>query len=175
MWQQQINQAWQWLQAGRLSAAHDLLRSLYEQAKPADDPPRLLSVIGKWAHVLLDMGQCQAAMDLYAEAIDLAQDQNDDAQLGYYLRHQADAMRIDDPEAALAVYHEALACLDSKAEPLAWANALRGRALSLEHTGQWQLAVADWQQALAVYAASGIAEGVSEATDKIKSLQAQRP
>ena len=173
---QQIAKAWQWRGQGKTVEALELLSALYQQARRSDDQAALLAVAGKLAHVLTDLEQLEEADELYRQAVQVSQQQNDDCQLAYYLRHQADLWRRQGRGGETRdAYQQAIRLIRSCGgeDSLELANAQRGLALWEEQHGQPEQALPLWQTVQVTYARFGVQAGVEEANQYIKLLTPQ--
>ena len=122
---------------------------------------RALKALGQ---IERDMGQGEAALLLYDEAVTLCRAEADPLLLAHTVRHVADihrnAGRLTEAE---PLYDEALALYrGQQPNPLDLANTLRPLGLLLEATGRREEAKLLWEEARVLYAAAGVEAGVAE-------------
>jgi tetratricopeptide (TPR) repeat protein len=143
------------------------------EARASGDPRALARALKGSARIHRDQHELQVALEEYLEAgklcshgaapLDLAHTLR---QIGEIHRHEG---RFADAEAA---YAEALTLGHNHPETskLELANTFRGIALLKEARGEKSAAREAWQEAMALYEATGIAAGIEEARNRLAEL-----
>ncbi len=122
-----------------------------------------------------DLGRGAAAWPFYEEAVALSREDGEPLALAHSARHLGDlhreAGRLDQ---AGTCYDEALRLYRAQEETdrLDLANAIRPLAILREATGDAAAARGLWAEARDLYAAAGIAAGVTECTARLARLDA---
>ena len=157
-------------------ARHDLLEAL-ALSRQANDRRALIHTLKALGQIERDLGQGDAALPLYEEAVYLCREEADPLLLAHTIRHLGD-IHLDAARPALAepCYHEALALYRAHKQtlPLDLANAVRPLAILKDDAGQVAEARQLWQEARDLYASVNIAQGVAESSRRL-ALLANRP
>lgn len=134
------------------------------------DLARTLKVLGQ---IERDLGNPDAALPLYEEAVAIYCRQSDAPALAHTIRHLGDVHRdLGHFEAAESNYREALAIYRDhpEADALDLANATRGLAILTFDTGKDEEAKALWREALDLYASVNVQAGVDESSRRLALL-----
>lgn len=132
---------------------------------------RTLKALGQ---IERDMGQTEAALSLYQEAVVIYRSEPDALALAHTIRHVADIQRnLGRNLLAEPNYREALAIYRShpEADALDLANAIRGLAILTFDSGRNnEEARALWQEARDLYASVNVQAGVNESSRRLALL-----
>jgi tetratricopeptide (TPR) repeat protein len=169
-----IDAAWRARRDGRHQEAERGLRDAIDASLRPGDERRLVSALGKLAHVLRDLGRHDEALPLSEEAVRASQAAGDPMLLAHTVRHLGDlhreAERLSEAEHC---YDEALTLYRAAASPdaLDFANALRPAALLKVSQGQMPQARALLSEARALYEKAGTDAGVDECARHLAQLE----
>lgn len=142
---------------------------------PGEPATMLAKALEGAGQIESDLGNAEAALDLYRQAVELYRGNGTPLELAHCVRHVGDILRrLQRAEESAACYEETLALYgrEEQAPPLDLANAARGYALLEEQRGRAAEAVAQWQQAVELYRQTGIEAGVAEGEKRIARLTA---
>lgn len=125
------------------------------------------------AHLAMDLGDLAAAEEGWRQAVEVLRSTGEPLQLAHKIRHLGDLeMARGNLDEAARHYSEALALHreHSDQHSLDYANVVRRVAIIAERRAEAAEARARWAEARELYAALGVAEGVSEAEGRIEAL-----
>lgn len=126
------------------------------------------------AHVAMDLGDLDAAEEGWREAVEVLRSTGEPLQLAHTIRHLGDLeMARGNLGEAARHYSEALALHreHSDQRSLDYANVVRRVAILAEKRAEMVEARARWLEARETYAELGVAEGVSEADERLKAME----
>jgi len=162
--------AWQARREGRHGDAERSLLEAIAVSREAGLRIDLIQALKALAHVARDLGQIERALPLYEEAVTLSREEGDALLLAHTVRHLGDLHReASRDKEARRCYQEALFLYQtaSNVPPLEFANALRPAAILTEAEGDFEAARQLWSEALRLYQAAGVREGVEECERRI--------
>jgi tetratricopeptide (TPR) repeat protein len=158
----------------RLADARGLFAAAVATSRQSGEPPSMLAKALEGAgQIDRDLGDSEAALKLYRQAVELYRAHGTPLELAHCVRHVGDILRnLRRPEESAACYQEALTIYRREEQGflLDLANANRGFALLEEQRGHAAEAVALWQQARDLYRQTGIEAGVAEGEKRIAQL-----
>ncbi len=131
---------------------------------------RALPGLGQIERDLEDTGN---ALAHYSEAAELHRAQGNSRRLAHTVRHIADIhLDAGELEQAGPLYEEALEIYtnDPAAQPLDFANCIRGFAIFNEKSGSKEKALLLWKEAQGLYEAVGVEAGVQESAQRAAAL-----
>jgi tetratricopeptide (TPR) repeat protein len=160
----------------RLADARGLFAAAAATSRESGEPPPMLARALEGAgQIESDLGDSEAALDLYRQAAELYRLHGTPLELAHCVRHVGDILRrLERAEESATCYEEALAIYrrEEQAPLLDVANAVRGFALLEEQRGHAAEAIALWRRALELYRQTGIEAGVAEGEKSIARLTA---
>ncbi|MBO6574670.1 MAG: VOC family protein [Rhodothermales bacterium] len=166
--------AWAARREGNTPLAGELLKQA-ETLGRRDDSPLLSAVITRQAHLAEDEGRSRERLRLAEEAVREARRHGQPTAVAHALRHHAQALADENPDAARTPSEEALQLYDDH-DPGSpdHANALRAGAIIQAACGQVRAAIRLWLRARALYGGFGVSAGVQEADHHLHALTVLR-
>ena len=167
-----LKEVWSLRGQGRYEAAGRLLAET-EKHCAADDHLSLGRIFHIYMQFECDHKRWKKAMEYSEKSLTYYHQSGNLERVAQSLRHQADILRnLDALDRSERLYRRSLDIYRSEFANRQGdlANALRGYALLLEALGKIDVSIGTWQEVKEIYASVGIAEGVDEASLKIKTL-----
>jgi len=160
-------------QRAALAAVREELERAADMLRNTNQTGHYAHALHLSAHVAMDVGDLEAAETGWREAVELLRGSGEPLQLAHKVRHLGDLeMSRANLEEAGRHYAEALALYreHSGAAGLDYANLVRKLGILAEKRGDAVRARAWWSEARELYAKLGVAEGVTEADERLEAL-----